>query len=312
MVVATPCPLILAAPIAFVAGLSRAARAGIIVKGAGALERLGGARTVLLDKTGTLTLGQPELERIVTVGDVLGDGGAPLAASLDQMSTHVLAESLVVGAARRGLELSLPTGVTEEPGRGIAGDVDGHRSPSARAAGSRTTATPAPASRQARDGTAEEAGRARILVGVDGAPCGSHRDGRPAASRRRDAGAATPRRGHRRTSRSSPAIAGRSRTRWRAARGSTRSTPSRRRRASSSVVRAIRDQPGSRNVVMVGDGVNDAPALALADVGIAMAGKGATISSETADVVITVDDAEPDRPRRSRSAAGRCTSRARA
>ena len=68
MVVATPCPLILAAPIAFVAGLSRAARAGIIVKGAGALERLGGARTVLLDKTGTLTLGRPELERIVRVG----------------------------------------------------------------------------------------------------------------------------------------------------------------------------------------------------------------------------------------------------
>ena len=111
MVVATPCPLILAAPIAFVAGLSRAARAGIIVKGAGALERLGGAKTVLLDKTGTLTLGQPELERIIPLGDLAGDEALRLAASLDQMSAHVLAESLVVGAARRGLRLSLPTGV---------------------------------------------------------------------------------------------------------------------------------------------------------------------------------------------------------
>ena len=96
-------------------------------RAAGALERLGGARTVLLDKTGTLTLGQPELERIVTVGDLPESEALRLAASLDQMSVHVLAESLVVGAARRGLELALPTGVTEEPGRGIAGDVDGRR-----------------------------------------------------------------------------------------------------------------------------------------------------------------------------------------
>jgi len=118
MVVATPCPLILAAPIAFVAGLSRAARAGIIVKGAGALERLGGAKTVLLDKTGTLTIGQPELERIIPLGDLDADEALRLAASLDQMSAHVLAESLVAGAAARGIELALPTGVKEDPGRG--------------------------------------------------------------------------------------------------------------------------------------------------------------------------------------------------
>ena len=116
MVVATPCPLILAAPIAFVAGLSRAARAGVIVKGAGALERLGGARTVLLDKTGTLTLGRPELERIVPLGGLAPDEALRLAASVDQMSAHVLAESLVVGGRRRGLELALPTG-----GHGAAG-----------------------------------------------------------------------------------------------------------------------------------------------------------------------------------------------
>jgi cation transport ATPase len=96
-------------------------------RGAGALERLGGARTVLLDKTGTLTLGQPELERIVTLGHIDADETLRLAASLDQMSAHVLAESLVDGAVHRGIELSLPTGVKEEAGRGIIGDVDGHR-----------------------------------------------------------------------------------------------------------------------------------------------------------------------------------------
>ncbi len=127
MVVATPCPLILAAPIAFVAGLSRASRAGIIVKGAGALERLGAAKTVLLDKTGTLTLGQPELERIVPLGALSADEALRLAASLDQMSAHVLAESLVAGAERRGIDLALPNGVKEEPGHGIVGDVGGHR-----------------------------------------------------------------------------------------------------------------------------------------------------------------------------------------
>ena len=90
MVVATPCPLILAAPIAFVAGLSRAARAGIIVKGAGALERLGGARTVLLDKTGTLTVGSPEVERVVDIGSLPRGETFRLAASLDQMSAACL------------------------------------------------------------------------------------------------------------------------------------------------------------------------------------------------------------------------------
>jgi P-type E1-E2 ATPase len=87
-VVATPCPLILAAPIAFVSGVSRAAKAGVIVKGGGVIEQLGKARAVLLDKTGTLTLGTPKVDRVVVF-----DGAGPeelvrLAASLDQLSAH--------------------------------------------------------------------------------------------------------------------------------------------------------------------------------------------------------------------------------
>ena len=115
MVVATPCPLILAAPIAFVGGLSRAAKAGVIVKGAGVLERLGSVSAVLLDKTGTVTSGEPDVDRIVPLGTMDEDEVLGHAASLDQLSVHVLAESLVSAAAARGLTLHVPTEVDESP-----------------------------------------------------------------------------------------------------------------------------------------------------------------------------------------------------
>jgi P-type E1-E2 ATPase len=87
-VVATPCPLILAAPIALMCGVSRAARAGVVVKGAGTIEQLGEARSVLLDKTGTITLGHPELDRVVATNGLPAEETLRLAASLDQLSSH--------------------------------------------------------------------------------------------------------------------------------------------------------------------------------------------------------------------------------
>ena len=290
MVVATPCPLILAAPIAFVAGLSRAARAGIIVKGAGALERLGSAKTVLLDKTGTLTLGQPELERIVPIGELGAEDALRFAASLDQMSTHVLAESLVVGAAGRGIELAVPTGVREEAGRGILGEVEGHTVAVGSSGWLEANGYLGAGEHARAQDSGDGAGRAKILVGVDGALAAvivmgdRLRPGADTLSRElRNAGI-----GHvALVTGDRPEIAAE------VARSAgiedvyAEQTPEEK----LDVVRALRERPGARNVVMVGDGINDAPALALADVGIAMAGKGATISSETADVVITVDDA---------------------
>ncbi len=290
MVVATPCPLILAAPIAFVAGLSRASRAGIIVKGAGALERLGGARAVLLDKTGTLTLGQPELEQIVPLGELTAAEALRLAASLDQMSVHALAEGLVAGAARRGVELALPTAVTEDAGRGIVGDVEGHRV-AVGSSGWLEAHGYVDAGRRAREhDTGDGAGRAKILVGVDGVLEAVIVMGdllRPGADTlARDL--------HEAGIRHVALVSG---DRHEIAKAVAESigiehvhaeqTPEQK----LEVVRAILARPELQNVVMVGDGINDAPALALADVGIAMAGKGATISSETADAVITVDDA---------------------
>ncbi|HST38455.1 MAG TPA: HAD-IC family P-type ATPase, partial [Conexibacter sp.] len=127
LVVATPCPLILAAPIALVSGLSRAASAGIVLKGGTALERLGSARTVLLDKTGTLTRGRPAVERIVAYDGRDGEQLLALAASADQLSAHVLAEGIVHDAERRGLALMTPRDAREQPGDGIVAQVDGHR-----------------------------------------------------------------------------------------------------------------------------------------------------------------------------------------
>src|ERR1017187_8507313 len=115
LVVATPCPLILAAPVALVSGLSAAARRGVVVKSGGVLERLASCTTLVLDKTGTLTVGQPEVTAVIPAGnggpareEILG-----LAASLDQVSGHVLAAAVVRAAADRGSPMSQPAAVTE-------------------------------------------------------------------------------------------------------------------------------------------------------------------------------------------------------
>jgi len=125
VVVATPCPLILAAPIALVSGLSRAARDGVIVKGTGAIETLGQARTVLFDKTGTLTVGTPEVREITARDGSKAGELLRLAASVDRFSAHVLGEALVRAAGEADLTLSAARNVREEAGQGIEGSVDG-------------------------------------------------------------------------------------------------------------------------------------------------------------------------------------------
>ena len=128
LVVATPCPLLLAAPIAIMSGLSRTAHIGVVVKGGGALERLAGGRVMLFDKTGTLTQGRPALADVVIAGDGLdGDELLRLAASLDQVSPHILASAIVTAGTRRGLALQMPDSVREVHGYGLEGTVGAHR-----------------------------------------------------------------------------------------------------------------------------------------------------------------------------------------
>ena len=125
LVVATPCPLLLAAPIAIMSGLSRAAHIGVVIKGGGALERLASGRVMLFDKTGTLTQGKPTLADVVTDGQTDPDELLRLAASLDQVSAHVLASSIVAAGSRRGLALEMPEQVREVHGYGVEGFVSG-------------------------------------------------------------------------------------------------------------------------------------------------------------------------------------------
>jgi heavy metal translocating P-type ATPase len=284
LVVATPCPLILAAPIALVAGISRSARAGVIVKGGAAIEALGGARTVLLDKTGTLTLGAPEVEDVISADGISKTELLRLAASVDQLSAHVLGEALAHGAQLRGLELSMPQEVVESPGRGIAGVVDGH----AVAVGSSSFLRERGFDGALPPALADTPGKARVLVGVDSALAGAvllsdrlRDDARELTDRLRAAGVRQVAMVTGDEAAPANAVAREA--------GIDRVYADCSPEEKLEVVKAMRRAPELRPVVMVGDGVNDAPALALADVGIAMAAQGATVSSETADAVIADD-----------------------
>ena len=125
LVVATPCPLILAVPVAIVSGLSRAAKLGILIKGGKAIETLAQVRALVIDKTGTLTLGQARLVETRVTDTIAPDALLRFAASLDQASKHIIAQTIVAEARAQGLALAVPSEVMETPGEGIAGRVEG-------------------------------------------------------------------------------------------------------------------------------------------------------------------------------------------
>ncbi|WNM24994.1 heavy metal translocating P-type ATPase [Demequina capsici] len=283
LVVATPCPLLLAAPIAIVSGLSRAARLGVVVKGGGALEQLARGKVVIVDKTGTLTRGRPELADVITAPGYDADVALRLAASVDQLSAHVLAGPIVEAARARGLDLAMPADVIETHGQGVEGVVDGRR---IRVGRYTWIAGPSPERwiRRVRR-RADLDGSASSLVEVDDVVVAALllRDPiRPDAPRmvralraagvtrvvlatgdRADVGTAVGR------------IVGVDQV-------LADCTP-------EDKLTALGREAAHGATIMVGDGINDAPALAAADVGVALAARGATASSEAADVVLTVD-----------------------
>lgn len=275
LVVASPCPLILAAPVAMVSGMSRASRNGIVVKTGSVLEKLAGARTGAFDKTGTITNGHLTVAQILPAGTITKERLLHLAASAEQDSSHILARSLLAYASQHNISLAAVSGLTEETGKGITAMIEDHQVK----VGKRQFV--APQNQQAAlDTTA-------IYVSVDG----------------------TYYRAIAFTDHVRPEAA-QTMTKLKAAgvtnlimlTGDQRAIAQQVAKAvgistvkadllPQDKIAALQSIPQSEHpVFMVGDGVNDAPSLATADVGIAMGAHGSTAASETADVVILKDD----------------------
>ncbi len=276
LVVATPCPLIIAAPVAFMGGMSRSARSGIIVKSSGTLEQLARARTVAFDKTGTLTYGEPRVTAVHAE-----NGGRRellvLAAAVEQYSAHPLAAAVVAEARADGETLPAADDVTEVPANGVTGTVAGR----AVVVGSDRFVARVTGVEPARP----PEGHTGVHVAVDGRYAGYV----ALADELRAETPATMASLHRAGVRTTMMLTGDGEhvARHIAAQAGIDDV-----RADLlpedkvAAVRAARQRP----VMMVGDGVNDAPVLAAADVGVAMGARGASAASESADVVITVDD----------------------
>ncbi len=284
LVVATPCPLILAVPVAMVSGLSRSARRGIIIKGGGALETLAQGRILLLDKTGTVTKGEPILSGVESLGDFDPDELLRLSASLDQVSPHVLSRPIVKAAVDRGFELAFPEDVSEEFGSGISGTVGGREVKLGRMNWVLSGLKPDPgALRLYRRSLLD--GSSCVFVSVDGIAAGALilddpvRPDAPLTIR------ALKRAGFRKII----MLTGDNKDVALSVGAAIGIDIVLAERTPQEKAAAVLTERSEGVTVMVGDGINDAAALASADVGVAMGARGATASSEAADVVLIVD-----------------------
>ncbi|MDG6901933.1 MAG: heavy metal translocating P-type ATPase [Nitrososphaerota archaeon] len=287
LVVATPCPLILATPLAVISGVNRAAKEGIIVKSGAAIEQIGRGRVVIFDKTGTLTFGTPAIERVVPMGWE-ADAILKLAASVEQYSTHPVAVSVAKAGRERFGGLLPARDFAEAPGRGVRAKVDG----ASVVLGSQTYVEQAIGGRfDAGSGDVLEEAQAKgklvSFVAVDGRPAGiivfsdQLRPGVPAMLLKlRELGVEQ-----------AVMLTGDC-----AANAETVAKEAGIEKAEANLlpqqkvdeVRKLTEEFGSS--IMVGDGINDAPALVAATVGVAMGAHGTGISAEAADVVLLVDD----------------------
>ncbi len=285
LVVATPCPLLLAVPIAVVSGISRAAHRGVVFRGGGALEALAQTRSVVIDKTGTVTVGRPVLRSIKVFDESLAEGDVlSLAASLDQVSSHILARSIVEAAHERGLELPIPVDVSERHGAGVSAKLGGREIAVGKLAWI-LDGSPEPAAVEVFRSRVTRVSPTVVYVSIDGEIAGAL-----VFDDQVRADAAYTIRALRRTGVEKVVMA-------------TGDNPLVARSVGMAIgvddilaeatpeekVLVLEDLQRGGITTMVGDGINDAPALAAADIGVAMGARGATASSEAADVVLVVD-----------------------
>jgi len=278
LVVATPCPLLIAAPVAFLGGMSRAARGGIIVKYAGVLEQLSRIKTAAFDKTGTLTYGRPSLVGIRTSGSFTEDAVLGLAASAEQYSSHVLAASVMDAARARGLVFGTATEANEFATHGVRARFEGRDV---------VVGKPNFVAESAAGLVETElaSGELAIYVGVAGEFAGALVMSDPIRGETGRTLAQLKELGVTRT----VMLTGDALATAEHIAGEAGLTDVRAECLPADKVEAVRSLP-VRPVMMVGDGVNDAPVLAVADVGIAMGARGSTAAGESADVVIILDD----------------------
>ncbi|MGO0577158.1 heavy metal translocating P-type ATPase [Ornithinimicrobium panacihumi] len=286
LVVATPCPLIIAAPVAFMAGMSRAARGGMIVKDAGTLEQLSKVRTVAFDKTGTLTHGQPEVVGVHPAAGYDEDTVLALAAAVEDWSAHPLARAVVEAGRQRG-PVPVARSAKEVPAHGVQAVVD-DREVRVGKASFVVPGVPAELASPAAPGPDRDdrlSGHTWIYVSVDQRLIGAIdladaiREETPQTlSRLHDFGIAN-----------AVMLTGDAEGTARRVAGEIGLDDVRAGLLPEDKVRAVTSFPEGP-VLMVGDGVNDAPVLAAADVGAAMGARGSAAAVESADVVVMLDD----------------------
>lgn len=283
LVVATPCPLILAVPVAIVSGMSRAAKRGVLVKNGGALEAMAQVRVLCLDKTGTLTSGDPMLVSVETAPGRDRDATLALAGALAQASSHVVSVAVAAAAREKALALPLPRDVDEHAGAGVTGHVDGLRL----ALGEKDfilDGRPVPLWADGVQAGRDEGGLL-VFLAINGEAAAMLRfedPRRPEAAASLEAARAAGVNRIVMITGDRPSVAARVAAGLPIDRIVAGVTP-------QGKVEAVAEESAHGTAMMVGDGVNDAPALAAAQVGVALGARGATASSEAADVVILVD-----------------------
>ena len=285
LVVACPCALVISTPVSMVSALAGAARQGVLIKGGASLERLAGVTAVAFDKTGTLTRGE------VSVGAAEPlDGASPsdvlrLAAAVEQQSEHPIAHAIVAEARARRVDFPRASGVRALPGLGVEGEVDGARVMCA-APRYFNGATALAAAALAASERLTANGLSPIVVTFDGAAVGvigvADREREGAA----DAVASLRRQGVARVA----MLTGDAKQSARAVGARVGVDDVRAELLPADKVDAVTTLRGHGGVAMVGDGINDAPALAAADVGIVMGAIGSDAAIETADVALMTDD----------------------